>query len=188
MLLGLLTALGINIFACTTDRIYSLYSLRKEMSFKEFFFKITPSLIHMCFLIILSGHLLSLVTGFNRDVAITTEAKNTCLAQPNIHVINRECDFYDSPEVLKGYLKQCTVYLELQKAEEMTIKQISFLKPVLWESLSFHLTMDKKAKTPALKISIKRDPGLKFILSGFTILSLLMPWYFLTLHKNTKGG
>jgi hypothetical protein len=72
---------------------------------------------------------------------------------------------------------------------ETTQKQISFLHPLYWQGYSFHLGMDKRSsKSPELKISIKRNPGIRLILFGFTVLILLMVWYFPQINKNIKGG
>jgi len=62
------------------------------------------------------------------------------------------------------------------------------MRPFFWHGFSFHLVRDKKAAGPGLKIAVKRDPGLKFILSGFAVMVLLMLWYYLRLNKARKGG
>ena len=188
ILFGLLIALGINILACTTDRLYSLWSKHDQMDFKTFLFKVTPSLIHVCFLIILSGHLLSLISGMNTEISTTPEVENILPGQSSVSILDQSCEFYSSPEMLKGLLKQCSVSLELHRPGGTTFKKIGFLRPYLWQGFSFHLIRDKKAAGPGLKIAVKRDPGLKLILPGFTALVLLMLWYFPKLHKDNKGG
>jgi hypothetical protein len=188
VLFGLLTALGINTVVCTADRLYSLWSKRKQTDFKAFIFKVTPSLIHVCFLIILSGHLLSLISGMNTEISTTPEVENILPGQASISILDRTCDFYSSPALLKGLLKQCSVSLELQMPGEIIFKKISFLKPFFWRGLSFHLSRDKKSTGLGLQIAVKRDPGLKLILPGFTALVLLMLLYFPKLHKYNKGG
>lgn len=148
----------------------------------------TPSLIHICFLIILSGHLLSMISGFNLSIYVMPEKKISLLLQTNIRVLDQNCDYYNSPELLKGFVKQCTVSLELEAQGKKTLKQISFIEPLFWQGYSFHLLMDKKTDTPKIKLIIKNDPGVRLILSGFTILVLLMVWYFTQLYKVNKGG
>ncbi|MFA4919088.1 MAG: hypothetical protein WC581_07545 [Thermodesulfovibrionales bacterium] len=183
---GLLLALAFNTGICTLDRMINLLAKRKKMSLKTFLLKITPSFIHIFFLIMLSGHFISMVSGFNGSIPAATGVEMSVPVQ--VQVLDQHCDYYSSPELLKGSLKQCTVSLKLQAHSERTLKQISFLKPATWKEFSFHLTRDKKAKEDGLKIIIKHDPGLKLILPGFTALILLMLWYFPTLNKNNKGG
>ena len=189
MLLGLIFALGINTGVCTVDRIITLWSNRKKMGSKIFFLRITPSVTHICFLLMLSGHFLSLITGFNKALPLKPEVNILLPLQTNIEVLHQNCDYYLSPEPLKGFLRQCTVSLKLQKGGEMALKQVSFLHPFFWQGFSFHLGMDKKSMNhPEIRLIIKRDPGVRLILPGFTILVLLMLWYFPQLNKGTKGG
>ena len=183
---GLLLALGFNTGICTLDRIRSLFAKRKHMEMRVFLLKITPSFIHICFLIMLSGHLISMISGFNKLIPVGSELKTPIPIQ--VQVLDQHCNYYSSPELLKGHLKQCTLSFKLHTGGEEVVKQLSFLNPFTYQGFSFHLRRDKKAKDQGLQITIKRDPGLKFILSGFTFLVLLMLWYFPKLQKNTKGG
>ena len=183
---GLLVALGLNTGICMLDRITKLLTKGKQMNIKIFLLKITPSIIHLCFLIILVGHLTSMISGFNKVMPITNEIDSALPIQAKL--LNHQCDYYSSPEQLKGYTKQCTVSLKLQGPGEVELKQVSFLHPFSYHGFTFHLNMDKKAKTSMLQISIKHDPGLKLILPGFIALVLLMLWYFPQINKNIKGG
>jgi hypothetical protein len=189
ILLILLCFLGVNTGVCTLNRLLGLWSKRKQMHLKMFLLKITPSLTHICFLIILTGHLFSLTTGFNSVLPIQPEMKTSLSSQADMQVVNQNCDYYQSPQQLKGFMKQCTVSLRLQSPDEMILKQISFLNPISWQGFTFHLDMDKKSvQSPQLRLLIKRDPGVKLILFGFIFLILLMLWYFPQINKNTKGG
>lgn len=156
------------------------------METKVFFLKITPSFIHLCFLTMLVGHLMSMTSGFNKVVPITSELDSTLPIQAK--VLDHQCDYYSSPELLKGYTKQCTVSLKVQTPGETELKQVSFLHPFSYQGFTFHLNMDKKAKASLLQIVVKHDPGLKLILPGFIALILLMLWYFPQINKNIKGG
>jgi hypothetical protein len=186
VLFGLLVALGINTVVCTTDRLYSLWSKRKQMDFKVFFLKVTPSLIHICFLIMLSGHLIGMISGFNLSMDVVPGEKTSLPIQTNIRVLDQNCDYYNSPELLKGFVKQCSVSLELEAQGKKTFKQIRFLDPLFWQGYSFHLLIDKKTNTPKIKLIIKNDPGRKLIMSGFVFLVLLMLWYFTQIDKGNK--
>lgn len=188
ILFSLLTALGINTIACTIDRLYALWKKRSQMSSGVFFSKAVPSMIHMCFLVILTGHLFSLTYGMNREISVMPGSENILPRQSSVSVLDQNCDFYGSPDMLKGLLKQCAVSLELRRPGETTFKKIGFLRPFFWHGFSFHLIRDKKADASGLKIAVKSDPGLKLILYGFTVLVLLMLWYFPSLNKDSKGG
>jgi hypothetical protein len=183
---SLLLALGFNTGICTVARIRTLLAKRHTMDMKGFLQKITPSLIHMCFLIMLSGHLISMISGFNRRIPVGPELETP---QPiQAQVLDQRCGYFSSPELLKGHLDQCMLSLRLYNGKEDVVKQLSFLNPFTYQGFSFHLSRDKKANEEGLQIIIKRDPGLKFILFGFTLLVVLMLLYFAKLPKNTKGG
>lgn len=183
---GLLFALGFNTGICTLDRLRNLLAGGQNMDMRVFLLKITPSLIHICFLIMLSGHLISMISGLNKRIPVSSELETPFPIHAQI--MNQHCDYFTSPELLKGHLDQCTVSLKMQIDGREEVKQLSILNPFTYQGFSFHLSMDKKSKEEGLQIIIKRDPGLKFILSAFTILVLLMLWYFPKLQKNTKGG
>jgi hypothetical protein len=183
---ALLIALGFNTGICTLDRIRNLLTNRYNMDIRVVLLKITPSFIHICFLIMLSGHLLSMISGVNKTIPLTPELE--ILSPIQAKVTDQHCDYFTSPELLKGHLDQCTVSLKLQTGREELMKQLSILNPFTYQGFTFHLTRAKKSGEEGLQIIIKRDPGLKFILFGFTILILLMLWYFPKLQKNTKGG
>lgn len=183
---GLLIALGINIAVCILDRLLALWPKRRQMGMKVFFLRVAPSFIHICFFIVLTGHLLSMVSGFNRSIDVIPGQMAPLPFQDKIMVLGQQCDYYDSPEILRGFVKQCTVSLDLETPEEKTLKQISFLHPLFWQGLSFHLVMDKKAQAPKMKLIVRKDPGVKLILWGFTAMVLLMLWYFPQMNIGDK--
>jgi len=183
---GLLIALGINIAVCTLDRLRAVWSKRRQMGMRVFFLRVSPSFIHICFLIVLTGHLVSMASGFNRSIDVIPGQMASLPFQDKIMVLGQQCDYYDTPEILRGFVKQCTISLDLETPEEKTLKQIGFLHPLFLHGLSFHLVMDKKAGTPKMKVTVKNDPGVKLILWGFTVMVLLMVWYFPQMNIGDK--
>jgi hypothetical protein len=181
-----LIGLGVNTGICTFDRIRSLLAKRHTMDRRVFFLKITPSFIHVCFLIMLSGHLISMISGFNKRIPVSPGHGISAPIQAQI--VDQHCVYFESPELMKGHLDQCTVSFKIQTDGTNVVKKLSFLHPFTYEGFSFHLSRDKKAREEGLQVIIKRDPGLKYILFGFTLLVLLMLWYFPKLQKKSKGG
>jgi hypothetical protein len=186
IMFALLIALGVNTVVCTIDRMRNLLARHQNMDSRVFLLKITPSFIHICFLIMLSGHLISMISGFNKKIPLIPDLE---IAFPiHAQVMHKQCNYFTAPELLKVQLDQCTVSLKLQTGGEETIKQLRILAPFTYQGYTFHLTKDKQSREEELQIIIKRDPGLKFILFGFTVLVLLMLWYFPKLQKHKKGG
>jgi hypothetical protein len=183
---GLLIAFGINIAVCTIDRLLALWSKLDQMGKGVLFLRTSPSLIHICFSIVLAGHFLSMVAGFNRSIDVIPGQVGALPSQDSIRVLARQCDDYDSPQIIRGYIRQCTISVELETRSEKSPEWIRFLDPLSWHGLSFHLVAEKKSGAPKMKIIIKKDPGVKFILWGFTAMVLLMLWYFPQMNKSDK--
>lgn len=191
MLLGLIFVLGINTGVCILNELINLWPKQKQMGSRIFFLKIVPLFIHLCFMVILTGHFLSLVSGFNHSFLIERGANILLPTGANVEILEKNCDYYQTPILLKGFVKQCTVFLKFQISNKTILEQISFLHPCFWRGYSFHLkaynhvlNLDKKREeSPKLKLQIKHDPGLKLILPGFSVMILLMLWYFPQINK-----
>ena len=65
-LLLLLVFLGVNTLVCALKRLIQLWPFRRQIGLKSFSIRVSPSFIHLCFLAILGGHLISLIVGYQR--------------------------------------------------------------------------------------------------------------------------
>jgi hypothetical protein len=183
-LLLLLFLLGINTFVGALRRLLQLWPRRKQLGTRIFFVKIAPTFIHFSFLIILSGHLISLVIGYHQVVPLTSGLKGQLPGGITWELIEQGCKKYSLPDSLKGSVHQCSVTLRLQDSNKIIIKNAVVLSPLRWAGYSFHLDLSGKkravstAVTPTLSLIIKDDPGLTFILSGFLVMCVFLVWYF----------
>ena len=64
-LLLLLVFLGVNTLVCALKRLIQLWPFRRQIGLKTFSIRVSPSFIHLCFLAILGGHLISLIVGYH---------------------------------------------------------------------------------------------------------------------------
>ena len=64
-LLLLLFFLGVNTLVCALKRLIQLWPFRRQIGLRSFTIRVSPSFIHLCFLAILGGHLISLIVGFH---------------------------------------------------------------------------------------------------------------------------
>ncbi len=157
------------------------------MGAKAFVFRITPSIVHICFLTMLTGHLLSLTTGFLSVVVIGPGASTALPQQAGVEVLSTHTEYYHAPSPLQGLPRQSEALVRLRAPGETTLRSLSILCPISWRGFSLHLSMDKKAPGSAgLKLFIQRDPGVGVILSGFTALIVLTGWYLLA--RRRYGG
>jgi len=183
-LLALLFFLGTNTIVCAIKRITQLWPKKNQLGLRIFSIKITPSFIHFCFLVMLSGHFLSLIIGYQQNIPLQLNQKIALPQGNSLEVISQNVERYTAPAALNGVIKQCTVFLRIQGRGTTEIKELSVLNPIHWQGMSFHLDAfikrdsQKTAAPPELKLIIKKDPGLPLIMPGFAVLCLLMFWYF----------
>jgi len=181
----LLIFLGINTGACTLERLTGLWPKRRGSAFGQFFLKLSPSLMHIFFLIALSGHALSVFTGSQKVIPIKA-GDIIPVVFGTMGVKEVRPTFWNNP-LLKNPLRQCAVALELKTASQIYSKEIRFLHPCWFQDWSLHLDVDQKSKEQLpLRIIIKKDPGSRLILLGGAFMSVLMLWYFSQLNTNNK--
>jgi hypothetical protein len=183
ILLVLAFFLGITTFVCAIKRIGQLWPQKRQLGFRVFSVRMAPSLIHLCFLVILAGHFLSLIVGYEQIVPVELNHSIT-LSQGNIvQVISQHVERYTAPVAFQGIIKQCTVSLKMQSPETTEIRELSVLNPLYWRGMSIHLDIfsnsdSQKAAPPELKLIIKKDPGVVLVIPCFAVLCVLMLWYF----------
>ncbi|MCE5209948.1 MAG: hypothetical protein LLG40_00115 [Deltaproteobacteria bacterium] len=176
--------LGINTFVCAVKRIAQLWPQRKQSGFRVFSVKIAPSLIHLCFLIILAGHFFSLVAVPERSIPVQLNQKIILSEGNSLEVISQQVERYTTPAAFEGAVRQCSVTVKIQSPQKSEIKVLRVLRPIYWQGMSIHLDVftkkdsQKTAAPPELKLIIKKDPGIAVVIVCFAILCLLMFWYF----------
>jgi len=184
LLFALAFFLGINTFVCAVKRLAQLWPQRKQYGFRMFFVKISPSLIHLCFLAILAGHFFSLTAIYEQNVPVHLNQQIVLPQGNSVEVLSREIEHYTTPAAFEGALKQCSVVLKLQSPQTSEIRELRVLNPIYWQGMSIHLdVLTKKnsqnnAADPELKLIIKKDPGAALVIVSFAVLCLLMFWYF----------
>lgn len=185
----LLFLFGVNTVACTVDRLFELLKKRRDYSFGAFALVVAPSLMHLCFLVIIGGHAVSQFTAEIRQMPVTSGTK-LALSSAEVAVLDSRCSFRTEP-ALAGQVRECRVSLSLSSPSGDINREITMLHPILWEGYTLTLTMAGKPaenETPAMKLIVKRDPGLPMILFGNALLCLLMLCYFPIILRKKVGG
>jgi hypothetical protein len=65
LLLGVLTLLGVNTGICTLERTAAIIRSRRQRSRRAFLFLLAPHILHMAFLVIITGYLALYTTGLD---------------------------------------------------------------------------------------------------------------------------
>ncbi|EAT16008.1 hypothetical protein HTZ97_08195 [Desulfuromonas acetoxidans] len=188
-LMLVLALLGANTFACSVQRLQQLWQRRRANSWRTNLVLLSPTLMHLCFLLILSGHALTEFSGLKENLPIST-GQQLHLDNTAIEVLSQSNTLYgDGP--LNGVLRQSQAQLRFTRNGQQHETTLRVLHPVYDNGASYHLLLAKKPRPgqpPTLKIAIKKDPGLPLILLGNALMSLLMAIYFVTIRHHRYGG
>ncbi len=178
-LLFILLLLGINTAACSVDRLLRLLPQFKRTAKLEFAVTLTPTLVHLVFVLVLLGHLLSSFTG---SVETVTCIPGQAVALPggrSLQVLDVRYSTHARPPAIAGKLKGMCADLRFRSPGFDGEFTASVLSPAFRSGYSFHLdSVDKYARTRELRLIIRRDPGFRLIIPGLIVIIMLMAWYF----------
>lgn len=202
-----MTGLGINTFICASSRVARLLHQRQTWPPARFFHLLTPSLIHFIFLVIMLGHLTTFVAGNWQTISLTADADVAIAGESRFYRVQDLRDqFYPDASALHDRIAQTRV--DLATADGETI-HLAYTRPVLTDDRFFlldkvkagrgaakrkilpqadketcnkanvYVEADKKRKKGRHLLLVVSDPGLPLILSGLTLIMILMIGYFL---------
>jgi len=178
-LLLLLVLLGVNTLVCALKRLIQLWPFRRQLGLKTFSIRVSPSFIHLCFLAILGGHLISLIVGYHGVISAKPGSTADLPGSWKVQVLGRSCERYPGPGPLQGKVKQCAAVLQIETSSRTEVRELRIMQPVSLERKTFHLDLARETNPePELRILIKEDPGRRFIFWGFAVLIVFMLWYF----------
>lgn len=178
-LLFTLLLLGVNTFACSIDRLRRLLPQRRQMARGEFAVAVVPTLVHLVFLLVLGGHLLSSAAGSVETVSCAAGRSASLAGGRALEVLSVRYDVHEAPPAIAGKLKGMSAELRYRAPGVDERFTAAVLAPVRRAGFSFHLdAIDKYARTRELRLIVRRDPGIGIILPGLLAIILLMAWYF----------
>lgn len=198
--------LGINTLACTLRRVMVLVPRRKSLGTKKFTVLLSPSLIHLLFMFMLAGHFLSFTAVSQDKIPLTEGEKINVQGLGMADVISVKNEFFPETSLLKNRISQSVVELLFYENGKRVNVRIAFLEPAVVKGMILQLDMERKKREriimpdpaddncnkekkfhyadikttgkPLLFLMVTKDPGLIILLPGFTIVILLMGWYF----------
>ncbi len=183
-LLFTLLLLGINAFACSIDRLRRLLPQRRQMPGGEFAVAVVPTLVHLVFLLVLGGHLLSSAAGSVETVSCAPGRTAALAGGRSLEVLAVRYDTHDAPPALAGKLKGMSAELRYRASGVDERFTAAVLAPVHRAGYRFHLdAIDKYARTRELRLIVRRDPGIGIILPGLAVIILLMAGYYAALRE-----
>lgn len=187
-LIVLLLLLGINIFTCSSQRLAQLWQNHNCNNWQNSLLLLCPTLMHLCFLIILSGHALTELTGL-KTMMIAKTGQHLLVDHTLVQVVEQHNSYrHNGP--LSGKLQQCEAQLKFTRAGHSHSSQLQILKPLRYAEFTYHLVLDSNhlpGQPPHLLIAVKQDPGRPLILLGNMLMVLLLCGYFLKIRKQHNG-
>lgn len=190
-LLFFLLLLGINTVACSADRLWRLLKLRRQTAGLEFAVALAPTLVHLLFILVLCGHLLSSFAGSVETVSCAPGQAVALPGNRSLRVLAVRYETHSRPAAIAGKLKGMSADLRFLTPGHDDEFTAAILAPARRAGHSFHLdSIDKYARTRELRLIIRRDPGIRVILPGLLAIILLMAWYFpaLRVSKNKSNN
>jgi hypothetical protein len=187
-LIGILFLLGINTACCFLDRVAFHWNRRRLTGTRTFLFRITPTIIHASFGIMLVGHFASMAVGFrSRDMDFVSRPGKTSLytlpGDVEMMVGEPTCEFYSGP--FAGRIRQCRISLHFTAIGESVRKEVAIARPLFWNGFQIHMSqvMSKDQpvpfSTPDFQLLVKRDHGLQLIMICFPILIFLTFFFYI---------
>ncbi|MBN1532440.1 MAG: hypothetical protein JXA20_07245 [Spirochaetes bacterium] len=197
--------LGINTMACTARRILNLIPAGRGMSAKGFLVALSPSIIHLLFMLMLSGHLLGFAMVEFEKVPVRQGEEAVLKNVGTVRVASVTHQFFPRDSLLRGRVRQSRMILEFPRQGVPETAVLEFLRPVYRGGYIIQLDMERKKRTetpriadpetcnrethfnfsgpknagsPRLYLAVTRDPGLFVLFPGFIAVILIMGWYF----------
>lgn len=209
VLFAIMTLLGLNTFACAANRCLRLVGQRRSMARGQFFYLLTPSLVHFLFITIMLGHLATFTMGRWQRVPLTADSPIAVSPEvPAYRVAGIRDEFYPESSALNGRLRQTAVTLAGPGGQT---RRLQYGQPAFiygWFLLLDRERAGQKAQKkpmpagspPARRpgpasaeaqeasagqplLIIVSDPGLAVTILGLTLIMALMIGYFLFKSK-----
>ena len=212
LLFAIMALLGINTFACAANRFLRLIGQRRSMARGRFFYLLTPSLVHFLFITIMLGHLATFTMGRWQRVPLTADSPIAVSREaPDYRVEAIRDEFYPDTSALKGRLRQTAVTLAGPGGQT---RRLQYGQPAFIDGRFLLLDRERAGQKAPKKpmpagspparrpgpasaeaqeasagqplLIIVSDPGLAVILSGLTLIMILMIGYFFLKPKSAK--
>jgi hypothetical protein len=188
ILLGLLTLLCINTFACTTDHVVGLVRSRASFTRQRLLFKFAPHVMHYAMIIILAGYLSSYL--FARVLVTRTLVPGTSMILPGtegrITFESFDPVYYqgDRLPVFRNRVLRPRARLLLTDGDRHQAALLTGNRPVRFKGYGIFLKdfapkekeggMDRRVR---IDMNIRKDPGVRFSMAGMLLFSAGLGMY-----------
>jgi len=199
-----LTVLSINTVTCSLSRIKALWTSRGGYGPWTLARLFIPSVIHILFIIMLAGHLLTFSAGSRLRMPIMDGASIPLPDKSTIEVLKISHLNYPKKSLLKDRIAQSTVRFRLLSGGAEKDMTVSFLDPAYTGNYFIHADIEQKKRPdsrvctkatvintsrmePESYLTITKDPGVFIILATFGIMIILMITFYINKNKQNNN-
>lgn len=194
----LLALLGINTFACTTDRIIILIKNRSHFNNPvSFALKFSVHIMHYSLIIILTGYLITYVlpSVSSNEILVLNQNKKIPNTKINVMLKSMDIKYYHGTRLKflnnRAWDLNAKLLVTGRNVSRGELKTIGINKPFIFKNISFTLKdFGPKYKygmeqQPYISLTIKKTLGIKFYFAGTLLFScgLFMYLYQCFFHR-----
>lgn len=189
----LLFSLALTTTVCSTDRAVAVIAGFRGDDIRGSFLKLAPTVVHVGFLLLLAGQLVSHTLGVNSHGNIMTVGGAVRLPGSGIKIVlqDMKVGFFgqDSRFLgMAGKVRDCSGTLAVVDQGGIHERRISINRPVRYRGWSFFIEdfypkSKGLKKPPFINMVIRKDPGIKLMAAGAIVFGLGLVMYLLLVAR-----
>ena len=138
------TLFGVNLVACTVQRLGALLRASRNYSPVQFFTLLCPTLIHMAFLLVLAGHFITFTTASHARIPIQSGSELSLPDGTKVAVNGIEHVFFPEESLLRGRVAQTKVDLSWKEDDRPVSGTVRFMESLTVNGQTVTLDMKRR--------------------------------------------
>lgn len=200
-------ALWVNLAACSAKRISVLWPRRKIIPRKQFIVLLTPTYVHLVFLVILFAHFITFTLASQTVIPIEKGTSVKLTGNIELRVKEIRHDLFPEESSLNGHIRGSSVIFDCNNNGVISSRTAGFIDPVYINGHWILIEMRKNGKPaapagvtkeqggkqnqdinetglPGLNFLVVRDPGLILLVVCFIQIVIAMGWFYFQVNKD----
>ncbi|MFZ7110475.1 MAG: hypothetical protein ACOWYE_02225 [Desulfatiglandales bacterium] len=209
LLYTLMGFLALNALACSIERLRALWPKRRETTPARFLTLLSPSIIHLLFVLIMGGHFLTFNCSVHARYPIEPGHTITLPDDKTVRIEGIDIINYPKDSYLQDRLRDAVFSIEVMSDGGKAAYSFSFLKPLFLDGAFLHADVSSKRvvemsatgvtvcsraevkhteeNIPQFYILYTKDPGLFVIVGLLCLIMCAMIWYYANILSKKNG-
>ncbi len=193
----LLALFALTTAVCSVDKLIATIGTLCGSELWRGLLKLSPSIIHLGFLLLLLGQLISHTLGINMHGNILAAGGTIGVPGSEIRITLKELkvDFFGKGTRfpgMSGSVRDCTGVLSIIDAQGHHDRVISINRPVWYKGWSFFIEdfypkSNKVKRPPFINMVIRRDIGVRFMVAGAIVFGMGLVMYLFLVTQSRIG-